>query len=460
MLPGEVPLTPSFGTATARPLNGVSTASAAAGRCSESVQTDDEQSVQQEADTSGAASEAPQEPDISAPGDIAKNGKNGTSTTTVIASSDAELKRCASTFQPAHSALRKTQSEHGGRLLAAPQVAGREKTPPTAEELRMALKEVSSMKLPTKPLTEKQKKKLLSASCEHLHTKEDDSRNIRKTDGSIGKLLATSAAPSRSELHRKLSSISEKSAEWASGGDELPLAPSSISCPTTTRISKDQKQLPRTLQKYRDGVYGTRRHIFDELRAPFTGKYARAQNWTSEAQNRTPPSLTSSTATLRRNVKAAEEDWDELGSATRIRPTKQRTGAAGLRHRPISEVDTRPPWDSSPLKEGELDRIAPLLPFFPRQHQQRKWLSASNLDRTRDRAYAQEDEQRRRQSDWNLHEATSRPQTTRISRLAQPRQPVAHARPTPASTSGVVWTPNGTLDKTRPIKEQLWWSAH
>lgn len=67
------------------------------------------------------------------------------STTTVVNSSDAQLKRRADAIFPAHATLRKTQSEHGGRLLTVPQEEGREKSPPTAEELREALKEVSSL---------------------------------------------------------------------------------------------------------------------------------------------------------------------------------------------------------------------------------------------------------------------------------------------------------------------------
>ncbi|VDO76463.1 unnamed protein product [Onchocerca flexuosa] len=54
------------------------------------------------------------------------------------------------------------------------------------------------------------------------------------TGGSIGQLLATT----RHEPRRKLSSISEKSIEMTNSGVQLTSAPSSASCPTTTRISK------------------------------------------------------------------------------------------------------------------------------------------------------------------------------------------------------------------------------
>lgn len=59
-------------------------------------------------------------------------------------------------------------------------------------------------------------------------------KSVIVAGGSIGQLLATT----RHEPRRKLSSISEKSIEMMNGGNQLISVPSSISCPTTTRISK------------------------------------------------------------------------------------------------------------------------------------------------------------------------------------------------------------------------------
>lgn len=110
---------------------------------------------------------------------------------------------------------------------------------------------------------------------------------------------------------------------------------------------------------------------------------------------------------------------------------------------------------------GELDRIAPLRPVFPRHHQQRKWLSASHLDHSGDAPYAQEDVYKRRQSDWNLHEA-SQTHPLRSSHLrARFSSAAAHAHLMRGSgCSGVLWTSNGAHDSSKPIKEQLWWGVH
>lgn len=68
---------------------------------------------------------------------------NKPSTTTVITSSDTKLKRWTNTISPDFSELRKTQSEHGRRLTMTQNDDMKEKTLPTADELRNALKEVA-----------------------------------------------------------------------------------------------------------------------------------------------------------------------------------------------------------------------------------------------------------------------------------------------------------------------------
>lgn len=56
-------------------------------------------------------------------------------------------------------------------------------------------------------------------------------------------------------------------------------------------------------------------------------------------------------STVKRNLGVPYEDWDELEAATRPRRRKLPSDS-GWRQRPIAVVDARPPWNSSPLKEG------------------------------------------------------------------------------------------------------------
>ncbi|EJW73441.1 hypothetical protein WUBG_15651 [Wuchereria bancrofti] len=194
---------------------------------------------------------------------------NKLSTTTIVNSSDKQLIQCSSSTEQSTSS--KTQSENDSCDMItvikndSDNDNVNEKMLPTNGELRNALKEVTSTKPPIKRLTEKQKEKL-STSCGHLHIQSDDKLNRKGDGGSVRQFLATA----RNESRRKLSSISEKSIEMMNGGNQLISAPSSISCPTTTRRSKDYKQPPCTLQRYRENAYGVWNYFFADLMTSLT----------------------------------------------------------------------------------------------------------------------------------------------------------------------------------------------
>uniref|UniRef100_A0A0R3S1T4 DH domain-containing protein n=1 Tax=Elaeophora elaphi TaxID=1147741 RepID=A0A0R3S1T4_9BILA len=349
-------------------------------------------------------------------------------TSTVVTSSDIQLERLTDTSEPSSSALRKTQSEHGRRLSDDVE----EKIPPTADELRDALKEIASTKLPKKRLTEKQREKL-SASCGHLHIQSDNKidrrgkiKSIKKSiivgSGSIRQSLATA----RHEPRRKLSSISEKSIEIMNGGNELIAAPSSISCPTTTRQSKGLINADYD----NDIIIYDHRLIIPIFERNFNPISKLQQNQVSAMMN-------------------YKTDSDRSSG----------------RQRSISIVDARPPWDSSPLKDGYqlvggLDRIAPLQPSFSHSYQRRKWISSLPFDD--EHATGLQSDKRntseRRQSDWSLHDVpcayiSPASHSARLH-IHKPLTKVLRDR------SGVKWEPNDAEDSSRPVKEQLWWGAH
>ncbi|VDN02508.1 unnamed protein product [Thelazia callipaeda] len=353
------------------------------------------------------------------------------------------------------NALRKTQSEHSGRL---------------ADELKETLKEVVNTKIcsinsrvatikpPTKRLTEKQKEKL-TASCEHLQMQDGYEPNTK--GGSISQLLAASGMGPRYELRRKLSSISEKSAEIINGADEVNLpAPSSVSCPTTTRISKDHKRLPRTLQNYRDNThYGVRQSVFAELKVPLRAKLKIEDQSlaTSTANGAIISPKLQGTHSIFQIVNTTSEikwnKWIPNGKNVKLK-NKISDESGNFYQRSIAVVDARPPWNSSPLKDGELDRIAPLQPVISRHFYQRKWLSASHLDHSPyDNMKCESENIRgRRQSDWNLDIKQTR---SRSAARVHTRVPLAVML---RNSSYVKWTPNGTGDHRKPVKERLWWS--
>ncbi|KAL3995093.1 hypothetical protein ACH3XW_24375 [Acanthocheilonema viteae] len=321
------------------------------------------------------------------------------STTTIVTSSDTQLERWTSIIaEPKFSASRKTQSEHGRRLNDN----AKQKTLPTADELKDALKEVASTKPPTKRLTEKQKKKL-SASCGHLYI-QDDNKMDRKGYCSIYQSLATA----RQEPRRKLSSISEKSTEMMNGVNQLISTPSSISCPTTTRRSK--------------GFISTLQRNFNPM-----------------------------------NDGSSKLEHNRASTKVKLRKDSE---TSSWRQRPISIVDSRPSWNFSPLKDGDLDRIAPLQPNSSHGHQRRKWLSPLPFDdeRAADLRSSKRNSSRRGQSDWTLHNATRAPVTsTSHSARLHTRLPFAKML---RDSSSVKWTPYDTEDHSKLIKEQLWWGVY
>ncbi|EFO16957.1 hypothetical protein LOAG_11545 [Loa loa] len=376
------------------------------------------------------------------------------STTTIINSSDKQLKRWPSITESNSSEFRKTQSEHGRQLLVTQNNNVKEKMPPTTDELRDALKELASTKPPTKRLTEKQKEKL-SASCGHLHIQDDNEMK----DGSIRQLLAST----RYESRRKLSSISEKSIEMMSGGGQLKPAPSSISCPTTTRISKDHGQLPRTLQRYRDSAYGIWNCFFTDLMVPLSEELTNVSGRTKTVpigDNSTARNSCRFTKTLPRSFNPVGCSKLERNRTSTTMKHRMDSDTSSSRQRPISIVDSRPPWNFSPFKDGDLDRIAPLQPYFPHSSQPRKWLSALHLNdehATTLRSNRQ-NISRRRQSDWNLHDV-SHARIMPASHSARLHTRLSSAKVL-RNSSGIKWTPNGTEDHGRLAKEQLWWDAH
>lgn len=109
---------------------------------------------------------------------------------------------------------------------------------------------------------------------------------------------------------------------------------------------------------------------------------------------------------------------------------------------------------------GDQDRIASLKSDFSHRYQRRKWLSPLSLNDGC--AVALQSNKRnisgRRQSDCTLHNVshTSIVPTSHSARL-HTRLPSAKVL---QYKSGVTWTPNGTEDHIRPVKEQLWWGAH
>ncbi|MCP9263995.1 hypothetical protein DINM_006923 [Dirofilaria immitis] len=315
------------------------------------------------------------------------------STTTIVTSSDRQLKQWGSTTHPISNSLRQTQSEHGRRFTMSQKSANsmEERMSPIANELREALKEVTSTKPPTKRLTEKQKEKL-SASCGHLHTQIDN--EMEKKDGSIRQLLATS----RHEPRRKLSSISEKSIEMINGGIQLISAPNSISCPTSTRSSKENYRM-----HCKDIVIqGFNCFFVDLMTTPLSQEPI-------NCSAATVPISDGFVAALEGNFNSMEDGSNKLQQNQTYNKVRRRTDSDRRQH-PISTLDLQPSWDFSPLKDGDLDRIAPLRPV----------LSYSNRPRNGFRHYI-----------WMTN-----------------------------NSSGVKWTPNGTQDQSRPVKEQLWWGGH
>nr|CRZ21878.1 Bm7890 [Brugia malayi] len=420
------------------------------------------------------------------------------STTTIVTSSDKQLKQCTSSTEQSISS--KTQSENDSCDMITVIKNDNdndddddgddnlnEKMLSTNDELRNALKEVTSTKPPIKRLTEKQKEKL-SASCGHLHIQSDDEMNRKGDGGSIRQFLATA----RNESRRKLSSISEKSTEMMNGGNQLISAPSSISCPTTTRRSKGidglqllidnialqllidnidlqllidnidlqllidnidlqlltdniALQLPRTLQRHRDNAYGVWNYFFADLMASLTEEPTTNINDCAKT-------IPNNNGTTIRNA----NNWSKLEQNRINAKLKHKIGSNISQHSIAITDKQRPPWNFSPLKDGNLDRIAPLQPVFSHSNQPRKWLSALHLNDDKYATALQSSRRNiseRRQSDCNLHDI-SHLRMTRGSHSAR-----LHTRLTSAkmsrNISGVKWTPNDI--NNQPIKEQLWW---
>ncbi|KAK6114294.1 hypothetical protein QQG55_55430 [Brugia pahangi] len=373
------------------------------------------------------------------------------STTTIVTSSDKQLKQCTSSTEQSISS--KTQSENDSCDMITMIKNDNdndddgdgddnlnEKMLSTNDELRNTLKEVTSTKPPIKRLTEKQKEKL-SASCGHLHIQSDDEMNRKGDGGSIRQFLATA----RNESRRKLSSISEKSTEMMNGGNQLISAPSSISCPTTTRRSKDYRQLPRTLQRHRDNAYGVWNYFFADLMASLTEEPTTNINDCAKT-------IPNNNGTTIRNA----SNWSKLEQNQINAKLKHKTGSNISQHSIAITDKQRPPWNFSPLKDGNLDRIAPLQPVFSHSNQPRKWLSALHLNDDKYATALQSSRRNiseRRQSDCNLRDI-SHLRMTRGSHSAR-----LHTRLTSAkmsrNISGVKWTPNDI--NNQPIKEQLWW---
>ncbi|VDO55003.1 unnamed protein product, partial [Brugia timori] len=259
--------------------------------------------------------------------------------------------------------------------------------------------------------------------------------------GSIRQFLATA----RNESRRKLSSISEKSTEMMNGGNQLISAPSSISCPTTTRRSKDYRQLPRTLQRHRDNAYGVWNYFFADLMASLTEEPTTNINDCAKT-------IPNNNGTTIRNA----NNWSKLEQNRINAKLKHKIGSNISQHSIAITDKQRPPWNFSPLKDGNLDRIAPLQPVFSHSNQPRKWLSALHLNDDKYATALQSSRRNiseRRQSDCNLHDI-SHLRMTRGSHSAR-----LHTRLTSAkmsrNISGVKWTPNDI--NNQPIKEQLWW---
>lgn len=63
-----------------------------------------------------------------------------------------------------------------------------------------------------------------------------------------------------------------------------------------------------------------------------------------------------------------------------------------------------------------------------------------------------------RQSDWNLHDV-SHAHMIPASHSARLHTRLPSAKVL-RNSGGVKWTPNGTEDHSKPVKEQLWWDAH
>ncbi|KAM3718614.1 DNA polymerase II large subunit [Dirofilaria immitis] len=115
--------------------------------------------------------------------------------------------------------------------------------------------------------------------------------------------------------------------------------------------------------------------------------------------------------------------------------------------------------DNEMEKKGDLDRIAPLRPVLSYSNRPRKWLSALYLDDERTiTSRKNKNISRHRQSDWNLHDVPHVPIVS-ASHSARLHNRLSSAKVL-QNSSGVKWTPNGTQDQSRPVKEQLWWGGH
>ncbi|VDN95634.1 unnamed protein product [Brugia pahangi] len=212
------------------------------------------------------------------------------STTTIVTSSDKQLKQCTSSTEQSISS--KTQSENDSCDMITMIKNDNdndddgddnlnEKMLSTNDELRNTLKEVTSTKPPIKRLTEKQKEKL-SASCGHLHIQSDD------------------------EMNRK-----------------------------------DYRQLPRTLQRHRDNAYGVWNYFFADLMASLTEEPTTNINDCAKT-------IPNNNGTTIRNA----SNWSKLEQNQINAKLKHKTGSNISQHSIAITDKQRPPWNFSPLKDG------------------------------------------------------------------------------------------------------------
>ncbi|VDM14599.1 unnamed protein product [Wuchereria bancrofti] len=202
------------------------------------------------------------------------------------------------------------------------------------------------------------------------------------------------------------------------------------------------------MQRYRENAYGVWNYFFADLMTSLT------EEPTTNINDRAK-TIPNNNGTTIRNA----SNWSKLEQNRINAKMKHKIGSntSNWHQQSIAITDKqRPSWNFSPLKDGKLDRIAPLQPVFSHSNQPRKWLSALHLNDDKCATTLQSSRRNiseRRQSDCNLHNI-SHSRMIRGSHSAR-----LHTRLTSAkmsrNSSGVKWTPNDANNQL--IKEQLWW---